>query len=220
MRGDIHTVLFDLYDTLVTNDWSANVRLLSDRLEVASDTVVAAYDDLRHVRDEGRLPDVRVTMKAVVTACGVDADDRLIDELVEAEAALLAGSVRWYDDSLDGLRRLRADGYRTGVISNCSPSTRPVVERLGVEDEADVVVLSCEVGASKPSPDVYRVALDALGSPAAGSLFVDDRGDYLDGAAGLGMETVRIVRPVAHGEDVPGGAHPVITDLNGLFQLL
>lgn len=216
----VETVLFDLYDTLVVNDWSAQMVMVADRIGIPPSDVRWAYDESRDDRDGGAHIDAAAVMRAVLESCGVEPTTRLVEELVAAEADLLASSVQWYEDSVPFLRQLRADGYRTGVISNCSPSSRPVVERLGVEDEADVVILSYAVGASKPSPRIFGAALDAVGAEAETAIFVDDRADYLDGAAALGIGTVRIARPVAHGEDMAGGEHPVVTDLGELDGIL
>jgi len=39
------------------------------------------------------------------------------------------------------------------------------------------VVISCEVGLSKPDPRIYQLCLDRLGLAAPATLFVDDRAD-------------------------------------------
>lgn len=217
---DAEAVVFDLYDTLVIFDWSSQIAMISIHLGVSEETVLAAYDELREQRDSGVFFDAGRVMASVVATCGLDPSPELVGELVAREAEILAEYVVWYHDSIPVLRRLRADGLRTGVISNCSAATRPVVERLGVEDETDVVLLSCEMGESKPSPGIYHAALDALGVRAERAMFVDDRADYLDGAAALGMRTVRVVREVGFGEEMPGGEHPQVSDLDQLFELL
>lgn len=216
----MHTVLFDLYDTLVWSDWSSHAAMLATRLAVAQEAVTDAYELLRHDRDGGHHGDAKSVLRAVVETCNVEADPRLIEELVVLEAELLAEQVRWYDDSLAVLRRLRAAGLKTGVVSKCSPSTRPVVDRLGLEAETGVVVLSCEVGEAKPSAGIFRAALASLDASPQGAVFVDDRADYLDGAAEVGMTTFRIARPTAFGEDVANGNHPVVADLTELEHRL
>jgi len=55
----------------------------------------------------------------------------------------------------------------------------------------DAVVISCEVGRSKPEPRIYRLCLDRLGLPAPVTLFVDDRPDNIEGAARVGLRTLR-----------------------------
>lgn len=213
-------VLFDLYDTLVTGDWSRHTALVARHLGVPAPVVSEAYDMLREQRDSGHHADVHSVLRAVAEACGVEPVPGLIDELAVAEAHHLAHEVDWYADSVPVLRELRATGYKVAVVSNCSPSTRPVVERLRLEEESDVVVLSCEVGISKPAPGIFRTALDRLAVQPHRAVFVDDRRDYLDGARHLGMGTFRIVREVAFGEDKAGGDHPIMADLAGLPPLL
>ena len=76
--------------------------------------------------------------------------------------AFAENGVHLWEDSLPTLRELRARGLRTAIVSNCDHSTRPIVDELGLEREADAVVLSFEVGVAKPDPGIYRAALDAL----------------------------------------------------------
>lgn len=218
--SELEAVLFDLYDTLAWSDWPSHAGFLAGHLGVPEDRIAAAYDALRDERDAGVLADEGAVLAAVIEHCGLDPEPAQVRELVELEAALLAEHVILYDDALPTLRRLRSTGIRTGVVSNCSASTRPVVDRLGLEDEADVVVLSCEVGAFKPSPAIFRSALEALAVSPEGSMFVDDRPDYLDGAAELGMGTVQIIRAAVPGGEGAGGDHPQVADLQELLDLL
>jgi HAD superfamily hydrolase (TIGR01509 family) len=120
------------------------------------------------------------------------------------------------------MRELHRRGLATAIVSNCDHSTRAVVERLGLYDEVNVVILSFEVGAAKPSPEIYRRALWWLNVEAGDALFVDDQAGYCDGAAALGIRTVLIVRDgaePAEGVSEPGG-HRVITDLRALLELV
>lgn len=217
---DLEAVLFDLYDTLVWSDWPNHAGYMAGHLGVPEMTVAAAYDHLREDRDGGDFPDAESVMAAVMEYCELEPSPARVRELVRREADLLSQHVILYEDSLPTLRRLRSDGIQTGVVSNCSPTTRPVVDRMGLEDEAGVVVLSCEVGTSKPAPGIFRVALDALGVPAERSMFVDDQSAYLDGAAELGMRTVQITRDRSFGEASEIGAHPRVRDMDELLTLI
>lgn len=218
--SELEAVLFDLYDTLAWSDWPSHAGFLASQMGVGREVVVSAYDRLRHERDAGLLADAEAVLAAVMAQCGLEVDSGRARDLAEMEAAHLADHVHLYADAIPTLREVRAAGMETGIVSNCSAATRPVVDRMGLEDEAGVVVLSCEVGALKPSPEIYRAALEALRIPAGRSIFVDDRRDYLDGAAQLGMQTVQIVRGEAFGEEAPGGDHPRVTDLGQIFALL
>jgi len=66
----------------------------------------------------------------------------------------------------DALRRLRAAGLRTAVVSNNDARLRPLLEGLGIGPPlVDAVIVSAEVGVEKPSPAIFEAALQALGLP-------------------------------------------------------
>ena len=212
-------VAFDLYDTLVCHDWASHARFVAGRLGLSEAAVVAAYDELRSHRDDGEGADAAEVLAAVGAHCGVERSRQEWEELARQEAELLAASVEVYDDTVAVLGRLRAEGTKTAIVSNCGPSTRPVVESLGLVELVDLTVLSCEVRASKPAPQIFSLALAGLEVDAERCWFVDDRGDYLDGASALGINTVRIARDRSFGEEVATGHHPVIGSLDEIFAL-
>lgn len=49
-------------------------------------------------------------------------------------------------------------------------------------------IYSCQVGASKPNPLIYRAALEACRVSAGQALFIDDIPAFVEGARRLGME--------------------------------
>jgi FMN phosphatase YigB (HAD superfamily) len=96
------------------------------------------------------------------------------------------------------------------------------VNRLGLLEQTDAVVLSFEVEAAKPDPAIYRIALERLGVRAEEAVFVDDQAAYCDGAVAVGMSTFLIRRDDAapdEGLGEPGG-HRVIRDLRALADLV
>ena len=58
-----------------------------------------------------------------------------------------------------------------------------------------VVVESSKVGLRKPDPRIYAMACDALGVPAAATVFLDDLGVNLKPARALGMTTIKVGDP-------------------------
>ena len=69
--------------------------------------------------------------------------------------------------------------------------------RWTLEARFDAVVISCEVGLFKPDPRIYELCLERLVLPAAGTLFVDDRADNVEGAARVGLRTLQFEGPDA-----------------------
>lgn len=99
---------------------------------------------------------------------------------------LSAGLTEW-------LAAARAEGLRLAVASS---SPRPWVAghlaRTG--DLARFEVLACgdEVGAHKPDPAVYRLALDRLGLPAAAAVAFEDTAHGVSAAVAAGLRCVAI----------------------------
>ena len=213
-------VLLDLYDTLVDGDWHGWRTQLSDLTGIDEDTLGMAYHVTREQRNTGAYPTTEDSMRALLVAAGLKApSEDLVRTVVEAETAF-GGEVRLYDDSLPTVAALRKQGASTALVSNCSHATRPIVEQLGLPALFDAVILSFEVGARKPAPDIYLAALAALDADPVDAVFVDDQTAYCDGARALGIDTRLIVRDgaePAEGFAPSTNGHTVITDLTALL---
>ncbi len=217
----MQAVLFDLYDTFVWSRWGDLSNHVADRLGIDRTALHAAYDTTRPARGIGTYGSAEGDMAAVVSAAGVDPDPALIEELTAYERAFLLGDgITLYEDSLEVAAELRARGTKTALVSNCSHSTIPVVEHLGLAEVLDVLVLSVTAGVAKPDAGIYRAALDGLAAEPEGAVFVDDQARYCDGAAALGIGTRLIVRPSSNpieGVAADTNGHAVITDLHQLL---
>ncbi len=113
---------------------------------------------------------------------GVDGD-RLIDRL-------FAGSDP--DPAmLEAVRRARAAGIRTGLISNSWGTRR--YDRAGLAKLFDGVVISGEVGIRKPAREIYELGAREIKLEPSACVFVDDLPFNLAPATELGMGTVHHV---------------------------
>jgi epoxide hydrolase-like predicted phosphatase len=90
---------------------------------------------------------------------------------------------------LSAVRRARAGGIRTGLISNSWGTRR--YDRELLAELFDGVVISGEVGMRKPTPAIYELGAERIGLEPAACVFVDDLPFNLKPAAELGMATVR-----------------------------
>jgi putative hydrolase of the HAD superfamily len=213
-------VLLDLYDTLVWSDWPSWRQRIADRAGVAPERIGEAYGATRTARSVGSYPDPDAELTAVLEAAGVTPDPPMIRDIRRLERDAFGGTAHIYPDSLPVVRELRARGVRTALVSNCSYNTRPFVDFLGLESEFDAVILSFEAGTMKPEPQIYRLALEMLGTvDPSRAVFVDDQVRYCDGAAALGIATRLIMRPnePVEGFDAHTNGHVVIEDLTALL---
>ena len=87
-----------------------------------------------------------------------------------------------------------------------------------IADLVDAIVFSSEVGKRKPSSELYRAALEAIGTEPDRTLFVGDRvrEDY-EGPAALGMRAVIVT---AHAAETPPDGVPAIRSLAELRSLM
>jgi putative hydrolase of the HAD superfamily len=120
---------------------------------------------------------------------------------------------------LEAIRR----AHRLAVVSNFdyTPTARGVLERAGIAELFETIVVSDEVGWRKPKAVIFETALQRLGVEAGEALFVGDRADIdVVGAQGVGMHAVWINREAA---ELPAGfAAPEyeIRDLDELPRIL
>lgn len=91
-------------------------------------------------------------------------------------------------DMIDLVRRTRAAGFKTALLSNSwGTSTYP---RDLLAEIFDVIVISGEVGLRKPDPVIFRMTSERLGVDPRRCIFVDDHPGHLKAATEEGMVTV------------------------------
>ncbi|HNQ94009.1 MAG TPA: HAD family phosphatase [Anaerolineales bacterium] len=99
------------------------------------------------------------------------------------------------------LNRLKQAGYPMYGLSNWSAETFPFArEKYDFFDLFDDMVISAEVRAIKPEPEIYRILLDKIGKPASECLFIDDSLANIEQAKRMGFVTIHFTSP-KHLED-------------------
>ena len=127
----------------------------------------------------------------------------LLAEVVMTPAALAEYERRWHPhtelepDAIQTLKELRERGLKIGVLSNTIWSRQrheDIFARDGVLELIDGAVYTSEIPWTKPHPEAFRAAMDALdASDPAGCVFVGDRlFDDIWGAANVGMRTIHV----------------------------
>ncbi|MER3456724.1 MAG: hydrolase [candidate division GAL15 bacterium] len=100
-----------------------------------------------------------------------------------------------YPEAPGVLEELRRSGLRLAVVSNWEPDLPDVLERVGLRGYFDAVVASALVGAAKPDPRIFQVALDAVGVAPQEALHVGDSYEAdVQGARAAGVYPVLIDR--------------------------
>jgi HAD superfamily hydrolase (TIGR01509 family) len=108
-----------------------------------------------------------------------------------------------YPDTAGVLRGLSGQGVRIGVVSNIAFDIRPAFAALGVDRCVDEFVLSFEVGAVKPDPEIFTTAMERLGVAAADTVMVGDSEEADGGARAVGCGFI-LVDPLPTAERPDG----------------
>lgn len=90
-------------------------------------------------------------------------------------------------DLVAWIRAQRAEGRRVALLSNDSPTLRQKLERLGITDLFEPLVISGDIGVMKPDAAAYHIVLERLGLPASQTVFIDDMPANISGAQAVGM---------------------------------
>jgi putative hydrolase of the HAD superfamily len=210
--------LVDVYDTIVNSKFEPRLHELAAVAGVNLDVWMQEWVKTRTERDVGTLS-VADSIAQTLLACGIEPDPGLVDALFRKDTELLRQQVRLFDDAVPFLTGLRANGTAIALISNCGDTTRALLDYLGVIPLADAVILSCEVGSMKPSPDIYRTALEDLGVAAADAVMIDDQPSFCAGAEAVGVRAIQILRPELDGQ-VPRSVFPLVRSLDEVPALL
>ncbi|MGX1542233.1 HAD family hydrolase [Streptomyces adustus] len=190
-------VIFDFFGTLTPSTpagiWDEHAARSAAPLGIPKQQWRRTLDDSFPDRAMGTLGDLPQTIRALAQRCGVDPDD---EALAAATAARLASQRELFvlrDDALDTLERLRRDGFRIGVLSDCTIELAQTWPALPLAHLVDTVVLSCQEGRRKPDPELFRQVARELDTPTGKCLYVGDGGgDELSGATAQGMTAVML----------------------------
>jgi 2-haloacid dehalogenase len=119
------------------------------------------------------------------------------------------------------LARLKAEGYRTAILSNGSPQMlTDAVAGSGLGGLLDHVLSVEAAGVFKPHPAVYQLAVDRLGMPASAIAFQSSNAWDAHAAAAFGMRVVWCNRYGQRRERLPGTPDREITSLAELPTLI
>lgn len=232
----IDGVLFDYGRTLVTFAYPTDdlLRVLDEyrpRIEAALGVPAPEADTILH---DVLLPleeyiasmsedevDYMGVYRDVWHRAGLRLPDGLLHEILDAEQRCWDRAVKVDGDARPLLEWLGEQGMKRGICSNAPFPPEMMRRQLsshGLMALVDAAVFSSDVGRRKPAPEMYRAALDAIGTRAERTLFVGDRvrEDY-EGPCALGIRAVIVT---AHAEEPPPVGVPSIASLADLRSAL
>lgn len=210
------TLLLDLDLTLLDSETSEVAAFAATVRSVGLEPTADLYDRYRSIngelwaaveRGETTPVELRLTrFERFVTAVGIDGDP-------EAMATTFTDGLAANGDLYPGARavldRLLGRFSIALVTNGLSEVQRVRIERLDLGRYLDAVVISGEVGVSKPGSDIFDIAFDRLGRPDRRSTLMvgDSLSSDIQGGFDYGIDTCWYNPAGA----VPGAASPAPT---------
>ena len=182
--GDRHGLIVD-YGGVLTTDVFASFRAFCAAEGLPPDTVRARFRRDPEARE--LLADLETG--ALTAAAFEPRFAALLEVRSEGLIERLFGGMAPDHAMLDGVRELRGNGARTGLLSN-SWGDALAYDRALLDELFDGWVISSKVGLRKPDPAIYELAVERIGVPADRCVYVDDLPGNLKPARALGMATV------------------------------
>lgn len=103
----------------------------------------------------------------------------------------MLGSIHERPKMMDLVRELKRRGYRVAMLSNVSRREARLVKKLGYYAPFDPVLLSCEIGVSKPKLQSFRILLKRLKREGKEIIFIDDQEQNINAASKLGIDGIQ-----------------------------
>jgi putative hydrolase of the HAD superfamily len=244
MKEPVETLLFDFGGTLDANGVSWKERFYTfyraEGLDMAADafesTFFAADDAL--VGSLASATDLSGTVHALVANLeselarrGAGADKAGVangrsnrDRSGRVASRFLSEASAAFARNRPVLQALR-QRYRLGIVSNFYGNLEGVCHSAGLASLFAVLVDSHCVGAEKPDPAIFQVALDTLRAATGTTVFVGDslRRDR-EGARRTGMRFVWMLPQGVHAAQAQASAEPpvehAVTELRDLMKIL
>lgn len=195
MEGKVRAVIFDMYETLVTQFESPlyyGTQIALD-LGLAPEDFLPGWRKTEADRATGKLT-FEQTMEMLMKDHGIytPADHRrIVDRRIAVQKDCFS---HLHPQILPMLEGMKERGIAVGLITNCFSEEARLIRESRLFPCFDAPCLSWEVGIRKPDPAIFRLCLEKLGHPAEVCLYVGDGGSReLETAGELGMEVVQAV---------------------------
>ena len=189
----IQAVIFDMYETLVTQFCSPLYygTQIAEDLGLKAEEFLPGWRATEEARATGRLT-FEAAMEALLRCHGLSGHHRRV---VEKRIAIQADCFRHlHPGILPMLWALRERGFRIGLITNCFSEEAELIRESQLYPYFDAPCLSWEEGTRKPDPAIYHTCLGRLGIAPQECLYVGDGGSFeLETARSLGIRAVQAI---------------------------
>jgi len=84
------------------------------------------------------------------------------------------------------IKKLKDNGYKIGLLSNYGVELRDKLQKDGIYDLFDTIIISAEVQQVKPDPEIFKILFENLNLNPEEVVFVDDTPKSLENSESIG----------------------------------
>ncbi len=137
----------------------------------------------------------RIKRKLKERGIAADFDVYEVQDMIDRAVSEL--DIKPHQDAVEALKVAKDDGYKIGVVSNVllwrSKATRELLTRLEIADLLDAQIYADDVGAVKPSPRIFEMALTVLVGDIIPDVYVHVGDDFHEDFIGALMADYQAV---------------------------
>jgi putative hydrolase of the HAD superfamily len=187
-------IIFDLFGTLVDDFGSSIGPTNSDlalSLEVPPEPFAKIWRRTSEMRTNGTFQTVEASIEYVCDAIGARVTTEQMRRAVEIRLQQLRRGLKPKSDALTTLVRLKDNGYKIGLLSNCSIEIPILWPETPFADLMDAAIFSSRERLKKPDPRIYHLACKRLAVIPEHCLYIADGENHeLAAAAKVGLHPV------------------------------
>ncbi len=170
-------VIFDLFGTLM-DDFAMSVGQtyteLAEVLEVPYEQFIQLWRETSEIRTAGAFQTVEASIEHVCSIMGVRVRPEQMAKAVEIRLQQTRRALEPRPDAVATLARLKDEGYKLGLLSNCSIEIPILWPQTIFAHLFDSAIFSSRERLKKPDPRIYRLTCERLGVMPEHCLYIAD----------------------------------------------
>jgi putative hydrolase of the HAD superfamily len=188
------TIIFDLFGTLV-DDFASSVGQMHQEIALALavpyEQFMQPWRETAEMRIIGAFDSVEANIEYVCDAMKVSPRAEQIEKAVEIRMKYIRRALQPRPDATATLSQLKNQGYKLGLVSNCSIEIPILWHETAFAKLIDTPIFSGRVHLRKPDTRIYYLACERLGVMPEICLYIGDGEDHeLAAAAKVGLHPV------------------------------
>jgi putative hydrolase of the HAD superfamily len=224
-------VIFDLFGTLIDilspEENRRTLYEMASILNAPDDEFHNMWGQIGEKRFTGVFKNLEEILRYICSELKIPAKEKKFKLARDIRLKLYSRALKPKREILTMLSQLKSEGYRIGIISNCSIEPAEIWTTTDFALLIDTVIFSSVAGIQKPDPRIYRLAVNTMSVKPEDCLYIDDNDTNLTTSGEVGLHPVLFHKPRKENSNIindkPNGKDwhgPVISSLQEVINLL